>query len=89
MLDLGDGAGGGDRGGVGSEGGWELQQRHGRLKNNNEAISRAWHCFLLCRISILGGAFEQEKARKKQKKRKRRGEGFRSHRCWGLLYAWC
>ena len=29
-------------------------------------ISRAWKCLLLWRISILGEAFEQERARKKK-----------------------
>ena len=71
VLGLGDGAGGGEGGGVGSGGAWELQQRHGRLKNDNETISRAWKCLLLWRISILGGAFKQEKARKKKKKKER------------------
>ena len=33
------------------------------LKSDNEAISRAWKRLLLWRISILGGAFKQEKAR--------------------------
>ena len=60
VLGLGDGAGGGEGGGVGVGGGWELQQRHGRLRNDNEAISRAWKCLLLWPISIVGGAFMQE-----------------------------
>ena len=49
-------------------------------------ISRAWQCLLLWRISILGGAFEQERARKENKEREmREGWGgrvfqrFRSH----------
>ena len=67
VLGLGDGAGGGEGGGVGGGGEWELQQRHGRLLNDNEAISRAWKCLLLWRISILGGAFEQERARNKKR----------------------
>ena len=29
-------------------------------------ISRAWRCLLLWRISIIGGEFEQERARKKK-----------------------
>ena len=69
VLGLGDGADGGEGGGVGGVGGWESQQRHGRLQNDNEAISRAWKCLLLWRISILGGAFEQEKARGDKKER--------------------
>ena len=55
VLGLGDGAGGGKGGGVGGGGGWKLQQRHGRLQNDNEAISRAWKCSLLRRVSISGG----------------------------------
>ena len=54
----------GEVGSVADGGGWELQQRHGWLWNDNEAISRAWKCLLLWRISILGGAFKQERARK-------------------------
>ena len=69
MVGLGDGAGGGDGGGVGGGGGWELQQRHGRLLKDNEAISRAWECLLLWRISILGWAFEQERGKKKRKRK--------------------
>ena len=65
VLDQGDGAGGGEEMGFGGGDGWELQQRHGRLKNDNEAISRAWEGLLLWRISILGGALKQAKARKK------------------------
>ena len=38
---------------------------------DNEAISRAWKCLLLWRISILGGAFKQEEAREKKKKKKK------------------
>ena len=71
VLGLGDGAGGGEGGGVEGGVGWELQQRHGRLHNDNEAISRAWKCLLLWRISILGGAFKQEKARSKEKRKKK------------------
>ena len=71
MLGLGDGAGGGEGGGVGGGGGWELQQGHGRLWNDNEAISRAWKCLLLWRISIVGGAFTQEEAREQKKKKKK------------------
>ena len=33
-LGLGDGSGGGEGGGVVDGGGWELQQRHGRLQND-------------------------------------------------------
>ena len=80
VLGLSDGAGGEKGGGVGGGGGEELQQRHGRLKNDTEATSRAWKCLLLWRISILGGAFEREEA----KKTKKHGGGrvfkrFRSH----------
>ena len=56
----------GKEGALGSGGGWELQQRHGRLLKDNEAISRAWKFSLLWRISILGEAFEQERASKKK-----------------------
>ena len=55
----------GKEGALGAGGGWELQHRHRRLQNDNEVISSAWKCLLLWRISILGEAFEQEKARKK------------------------
>ena len=66
VLGLGDGAGGGEGRGVGGGGRWQLQQRHGRLYNDNQAISRGWKCLLLWRILILfGGAFEKERARKK------------------------
>ena len=54
----------GKEGALGAGGVWELPQQHGRLKNDNEAISRAWKFLLLWWISILGGAFEQERARK-------------------------
>ena len=36
-------------------------------KKINEVISRAWKCLLLCRSSILGEAFEQERARQKKR----------------------
>ena len=75
VLGLGDGAGGGERGGVGGGGGWELQQRHGRLYKDNEAISRAWKCLLLWRISTLSGAFKQKEAREKKKKGRGGGGG--------------
>ena len=55
----------GKEGALGAGVGWEMQQRHGRLLNDNEAISRAWKCLFLWRISISGGAFKQEKARTK------------------------
>ena len=32
------------------------------LEKENEVISSAWKCLLLWRISMLGGAFEQERA---------------------------
>ena len=44
----------------------EMQQRHGRLLNDNEAISRAWKCLFLWRITILGGAFKRKEAREKK-----------------------
>ena len=55
-------------------------------------ISRAWKCLILWRISTVGGAFKQEKAREKKKKGGR-GRGlkrFRSHikiksRIWSTL----
>ena len=56
----------GEGGGVGDGGGWELQQRHGRLWNDNEAISRASKCLILWWISIVGGAFEQQEATEKK-----------------------
>ena len=43
-------------------GGWK--QRHGWLLKDNKMIFSAWRCLLLWRISILGGAFEQERAKK-------------------------
>ena len=105
MLGLGDGAGGGEGGGVGGGGWWELQQRHGGLRNDNEAISRAWKCLFLWRISIVGGASKQEEAREKMKERNKKAVGrgggrvfkrFRSHiisksRIWStLMFAtWC
>ena len=53
---------------LGAGGWWELQQRHGSLQNDNQVISRAWKCLLLWRIStLLGGAFEQERARKNKR----------------------
>ena len=64
-------------GGLGAGGGWELPQRHGRLQNDNEAITRARKCLLLWRISILGGAFEQDIASSEEKKRIKRGGGRR------------
>ena len=36
-------------------------------KEDNAVISMVWKCLLLCRISLLGGAFEQERVRKKYK----------------------
>ena len=33
-------------------------------------ITTAWNCSLLCRLSVVGGAFEQEEAREKKKKKK-------------------
>ena len=47
-------------------GGGEFQQRRGWLYEDNEVISSAWKCLLLWQISMLGGAFEQEGARKKK-----------------------
>ena len=47
-----------------------MLQRHGRLYNDNEAISRAWKCLLLWRISILGGAFRQKKAKRREEEEK-------------------
>ena len=45
-------------------GGRGLQKRHGWLQKENEVISGAWKGLLLFRISMLSGAFEQEKAGK-------------------------
>ena len=65
VLDLGDGAGGGEGGGVG--GGVGVGNCSSGLGGSRK-ISRAWKCLLLWRISILGGAFEHERARKKKKR---------------------
>ena len=70
----------GKEGALGARGGWELQQRHGRLLNDNEVISRAWKCLFLRRISILSGAFEEGKVRKKKGGGGRVFKRFRSHK---------
>ena len=67
MLGLGDGAGGGEGGGVGGGDRWELQQRHGWLYNDNEAISRAWNRLLLWRILMLVGRLSEREQGKKNK----------------------
>ena len=41
VLGLGDGAGGGEGGDVWGGGGWELQQRHGRLLNDIVGLPQA------------------------------------------------
>ena len=64
VLGRGDGAGGGERGASG--GGWGVNCSSGM--KDNEVISSAWKCLLLWQISMLGGAFEQERAGKNKKR---------------------
>ena len=65
VLGLCDGAGDGGGEGVEGGGGCELQPRHGWLQKYNQVISSACTCLLLCRSSMSGGAFEQDRAAKK------------------------
>ena len=72
VLCLGDGPGGGEGGGV-AGGGAGIAAAAWTALNDNEVISMAWEYLLLWRGSMLGRAFEQERARKKKG---RGGEGF-------------
>ena len=53
VLGLGDGAGGGEGGGVGGGGGWGLQQRHGRLSNDSEAISTVCNIYSIILLMFV------------------------------------
>ena len=65
----------GEVGAVGAAAGGGLQQRHAWFLEYNEVISSARKCLLLWQISILGGAFEQERVGKEEKLKRRNGGG--------------